>query len=157
MGVAISLLKYLETQDVEYEIISHPHSDNSIETAKSSHIPGRQLAKGILLEDTDGNYILAVIPATHHIDLARMHHYLGKQVGLATEAELPELFTDCEPGAVPALGNAYGIDVIVDKQLENEPDIFLEGGFHDELIHLSGLDFSDLLINTPDGSISRPM
>lgn len=156
MGIAISLLQFLETHDVEYDLISHPHTENSIETAKTTHIPGKQLAKAVLLEDAEGKYLMAVIPTTHHIDLAHLHHLLGKQVGLATETEIARVFNDCEPGAIPPLGEAYGLQVIVDKRLEKEPDIFIEGGQHDTVIHLSGLDFSDLVINAPDGYFSQP-
>ncbi len=157
MAVALSLLQYLETADVDYELIHHPHSHSSIDTAKSSHVSGRQLAKGVVVEDTEGNYLLAVIPANRHLDLTSLHHQLDRHVGLATETELSELFPDCEPGAVPPLGAAYGLEMIVDENLEKEPEIFLEGGFHDDVIHMSGLDFSKLIVDTPDGKISRPM
>ncbi len=157
MAVALSLLQYLETADVDYDVIHHPHSSTSIDTAKTSHVSGKRLAKGVVVEDSDGHYLLAVIPASRHLDLARLHHQLGRQVGLATEEELSELFPDCEPGAVPPLGAPYRLETIVDKTLENEPEIFLEGGFHDDLIHMSGLDFSKLIVDMPDGNISRPM
>lgn len=157
MAVALSLLQYLETADVDYDIIHHPHTDSSIETAITSHVPGKRLAKGVVVEDPDGNYLLAVIPADRHLDLGSLHHRLGKQIGLATESELPELFPDCEPGVVPPIGPAYQLDMIVDEALEKQPEIFLEGGFHDDLIHMSGLDFSRLVVDMPDGNISRPM
>jgi Ala-tRNA(Pro) deacylase len=157
MAIALSLLQYLETADVDYQVIHHPHSSNSIDTAKASHVSGRRLAKGVVVEDTEGNYLMAVIPANRHLDLTRLHHQLDRHVGLATEDELLELFPDCEPGAVPPLGAAYGLEMIVDEDLEKEPEIFLEGGFHDDVIQMSGLDFSKLIVDTPDGNISRPM
>ena len=34
---------------------------------------------------------------------------------------------DCEPGAVPPLGAAYGLDVVVDDSLTDHSDVYFEG------------------------------
>jgi Ala-tRNA(Pro) deacylase len=64
---------------------------------------------------------------------------------MASEEQIETLFLDCEPGAVPALGAAYGLKVIVDDSLANEPEIYLEGGDHASLVHVSGGTFQKLL------------
>jgi len=55
-------------------------------------------------------------------DLGAVHRQLNRELGLATDRELVELFKDCEPGALPPLGLAYGIDTILDESLVDVPE-----------------------------------
>ena len=89
--------------------------------------------------------MLAVLPASGHIQFGELRKQLGADVDMASEEQTETLFLDCEPGAVPALGAAYGLKVIVDNSLANEPDIYLEGGDHASLVHISGRTFQELL------------
>ena len=66
---------------------------------------GDQLAKGVVLEDDKG-YVMAVVPSTHKIDMTILDRYLGRNLELATETELCQLFHDCEVGAIPPIGSA---------------------------------------------------
>ena len=60
MGIAMKLSDYLKANDAQYEVVSHSHSGNSMQTARASNVPARCLAKAVVLEDEDG-YVLAVI------------------------------------------------------------------------------------------------
>jgi Ala-tRNA(Pro) deacylase len=66
------------------------------------------------------------------------------KVDLATEDEIAQLFGDCARGAVPAVGECYGIDVIVDDSIDTQPDVYLEGGDHTTLIHVDRRQFARL-------------
>lgn len=157
MAIAISLMQFLETEDIDYDVVHHPHTSCSTETAEVAHVPGRRLAKGVVLEDGNGHYMMAVVPSNRHVDLGRLHRQFQRHIGLATEDEIKTLFPDCEPGSVPPLGMAYGIPTIIDCSLEQEPELYLEGGFHDDLVHLPATEFEKLLLDLHDGNISRPM
>ena len=65
-------------------------------------------------------------------------------------------FRDCELGAVPAAGSAYGIPTLVDDSLLRMPDIYMEGGDHEELVHLSGEAFRGIVSRSLHGRFSRP-
>ena len=56
---------------------------------------------------------------------------------LTRESGLPHLFGDCERGAIPALGDAYEIKMLLDPTLTRQGDIYLEAGNHDYLVHMS--------------------
>ena len=99
--------------------------------------------------------VMAVLPATHMVDLGAVRQQLGRDVGLATESELAGLFMDCEPGAIPPLGQAYGVEAIIDESLARAEDIYFEAGDHCALVHVSGKDFLKLMGNAPFGQISR--
>jgi Ala-tRNA(Pro) deacylase len=154
MAIAMTLKEFLEQEGVEYEVLKHPHSHCASKAAEAAHIPGDQVAKCVLLED-EGGYVMAVIPATHRVQIGRLHKQLHRNLGLATEHELDLLFDDCEVGAIPPLGQAYGIEVVVDDSLGENSDIYFEGGDHTSLIHMTSKDFKDLMKTVQHGTFSR--
>lgn len=73
--------------------------------------------------------MLAVVPSTHHLALSELGEALQRRpLRLARENELGNLFPDCELGALPALGGAYGIPTIVERELDAQPDVYFEAG-----------------------------
>jgi Ala-tRNA(Pro) deacylase len=143
MTCAARLKSYLDEQAVEYELIPHPHTENSMATAAAAHVPGDRLAKAVIV-CRDGEYLMVVVPSDYHIHLGLLHRYLGEEVGLATEQEVVQLFPDCGAGAVPPVGAAYGLRTLLDSALLDEPEIFFESGDHASLIRVSGDQFRDL-------------
>ena len=109
----------------------------------------------MLLRDGVG-YLLAVVPASHHVDLNAVGHLCGRPVTLADEEEIGCLFPDCEFGAVPPIGAAYGVATIVDDVLASQPEVYLEGGDHLNLVHLRGEQFVGLMRDLPHGRFSSP-
>ena len=142
MTVSPTLQKYLD-QTVTYELISHDPTPSSARTAEACRVAGDCLAKGVVLR-RDGGYVLAILPASHHIHLSDLRMQLGDNVGLASEDEIAQLFCDCARGAVPPVGECYGLDVIVDDSIEAQREIYMEGGDHATLIHLGRGQFARL-------------
>jgi Ala-tRNA(Pro) deacylase len=154
MTIAASVQHYLDQEGVEYDTIAHSRTRDSSHTAQAAHVPGDRLAKCVMLGDDNG-YLMAVIPASHRLDLRAIRLELNRELGLATEREILELFKDCDPGAVPPLGYAYGIDMILDQSLADTPDAYFEAGDHESLIHVSGRDFLKLMADSPRRSVSH--
>lgn len=154
MTIAASVQDHLNREGVRYETITHEHTRDSSHSAQAAHIPGDQLAKCVMLEDAAG-YVMAVLPATHKVDLGAVHRQLDRKLGLATDRELADLFKDCEPGAIPPLGRAYGIDTILDESLNGAQDVYFEAGDHMTLVHVTGQDFQRLMADAPRGEISH--
>jgi len=154
MTIATSVQDCLVREGVHYDVIAHERTRDSNHTAQAAHIPGGRVAKCVMLEDEKG-YLMAVIPASHKVNLGAVHRQLNRALGLATDRELVELFKDCEPGALPPLGLAYGIDSILDQSLADAPDVYFEAGDHQALIHVSGGEFLKLMANAPRGQISH--
>ena len=154
MGVAMTLQRYLDDNHVSYDVVTHRTTGCSTMSAQSSHISGNSLAKGVVLK-SDGAYVLAVLPATRQVELARLQDLVGGPVTLATENEASQLFPDCQQGAVPALAVAYGIPAVVDGQLDDCDEIYFEGGDHRSLVHISGDQFGRLMDSMPHGRFSR--
>jgi Ala-tRNA(Pro) deacylase len=140
MTIAPTLQRYLD-QNVTYEAIPHEPTLSSMRTAEACHISGDGLAKAIVLR-RDGGYMLAVLPASHHIRLAELRRQIGDNVDLADEKEIDALFRDCAHGAVPPIGECYGLDVIVDDSIQEQPEVYLESGDHETLLHMSQAQFT---------------
>ncbi|MEE8393405.1 MAG: YbaK/EbsC family protein [Rhodospirillales bacterium] len=142
--MAITIQNFLQDKGVPFEVVPHPHQVTSSKIADSAHITGEYLAKGVLLYDGE-EYILAVVPSTHLIDFEKLEMIFGRRLSMAQEKDIDEIFTDCDRGAVPPVGAAYGMSVMVDSSLTQKPDIYFEGGDHRCLVHVEGGDFSKLM------------
>ncbi|MGV6807825.1 MAG: aminoacyl-tRNA deacylase [bacterium] len=144
MTMARSLQAHLNRTGVMYDLLHHPHSRSSLETARLAHVPVSQVAKGILVKDGE-RYLLCVIPAGHRLMLKWLDGHLNGHFELVSEAELPEFFDDCETGAIPALGQVYGLPVIWHESLCDMDDVYIEGGDHENLIHVDHGAFMELM------------
>ncbi len=142
---ATKLKRFLDENEVPYESIRHFVAYTAQETAASAHIRGRELAKTVMVK-IDGRMAMAVLPATRRLDLDRLVHAAGAgQAALSTEREFSQMFSDCEPGAMPPFGNLYGMDVYVDTHLAQDEHIAFNAGTHEELIQISYCDFERLV------------
>ena len=148
MSIALTLQQYLDDQGIEYDVMTHEETRSSSLTAQASHVPGDCLAKGVVVKRKKG-YLLAILPASRHVELNALGRWLKQPVGLATEEEINELFHDCNAGAVPPVGAAYGLRAVIDESLEGREDVYFESGDHRTLVHLSGANFHRLMEKVP--------
>ena len=154
MAISPTLKEFLDEKHIHYDLIHHPYTENSMETAEAAHVPGDQLAKSVLLKD-DQDYLLAVVPSTYMVQVSDLDNQLHRRLDLVTETELADIFTDCELGAIPPIGEAYYIDTIVDERLLHEEHIYIEAGDHTNLLHLDGKNFKKLTSNSKSSAFCR--
>jgi len=154
MAIATTLINYLKERGVNYDLVEHKHTSTAVGSARASHLPAHQVAKAVVLRD-DSGYVVSVLPANHSLEIGWVNDELGRKLELAEEQEFKALFEDCEPGAVPALGDAYGIQVIWDDELIYTSDIYIEAGDHEHLIWLERRDFRKLMSDLPHTIISK--
>ena len=117
------LREYLDANNIKYVVISHSPAFSAQEVAALVHIPGREMAKTVMV-NVRGNLAMAVLPASFNIDFNRLSIAMGTgDVYLATEGEFKERFPDCEVGAMSPFGNLYDIDVYVAESLAEDDEI----------------------------------
>ena len=153
MTIAPTLATYLEQAGIQPEVLTHPHSPSASRTAEASHVSGNQVAKAVLLKDETG-YLLAVLPASRHLRLDAVEALTGRSLTLAAEDEIGRAFPDCEVGAVPPVGVAYGLPAVIDDSLVEESEIYLEGGDHTTLVRVTRAEFAQLMQGAQAGSFS---
>jgi Ala-tRNA(Pro) deacylase len=147
------LIEQLQKHQLAYEVIHHPYSITSLNTAHTSHIPAQKLVKPVILHDQQG-YLMALVPSNSYVYLNELNMVLNRQVRLASEAEVSALFNDCDRGAIPPVGDAYDMKTIVDNSLSECTDVYMEAGNHTDVLHLSGNAFQRLTKNMQHADIT---
>lgn len=139
------LKQFLDEHKVKYVSIRHSPAFTAQEIAASAHIPGKEVAKTVVVK-IDDELAMVVLPASYRVDLDRVREAAeATKVGLAGEAEFKGRFPDCELGAMPPFGNLYGMKVYAAKSLSEDDEIAFNAGSHIELIRLKYADFERLV------------
>ncbi len=154
MGIAVTLESFLKTRNITFDVVEHSYTEGSFNTARHACIPPTHLAKGVVFRDEDFHYIMAVIPASHRVLRHTLNQILDRHLVMADEDELDDLFFDCHHGAIPSIGQAYGLHVIWDEQLQNTEDLWVEAGDHEHLIHVHSQQFEQAMGNSLNDMIS---
>lgn len=151
MTIATRLKEHLDARGLPFDTIPHPFAATASECAEAAHVPGDHLAKSVLIHMEEGP-MLAVLPSNHQVDLSALQAKMGRRLGLAAETEISEVFDDCDLGAAPPVGQAYGVPTIVDNSLNGLNKIWFEAGDHMTLIEMRGKDFDRLMRRADHGS-----
>jgi len=154
MAVAETVQRFLEQHSVGYDLVSHQHTGSSHETAEAAHVSEDHIAKAVIVKDTSG-YAMVVVPASNWVEVEHLRKELNRDFHLTTEDELAKLFSDCEVGAVPPIGPAYGVETFLDQALTSLANVYFEAGDHEQLVHTAGDDFRTLLGGVRHGYYSH--
>ena len=141
----LRLRQFLDSYNIRYVVISHSLAYTAGTIAALTHIPGKELAKTVIVK-IDDTLAMAVVASSQHVDLELLREQTrAKTVQLATEDEFKGRFPDCETGAMPPFGNLYGMAVFADEALSRDKEIFFNAGSHRELMRLAWSDFERLV------------
>jgi Ala-tRNA(Pro) deacylase len=133
----------LATKKVPFDTLFHPPAYNAHKLAKYLRVPGKRVAKCVLLVSPAGP-VLAVLPATHQVDPAAVARELGGTFRLAEEREVAAVFRDCEWGALVPFGTLYGLPTILDEAVDPDTEIVFEAHGHAVAIRMRCRDFERL-------------
>lgn len=136
---------YLRAHQVPFQVQHHPVAYTAQQVAASEHIPGRMVAKVVMVV-ADDRLVLLTLPAPARVDLERVAAMLGaRAVRLAHEEEFAAAFSDCEVGAMPPFGNLYDLPVYADPSLAENQTIVFAAGTHTDTMSLAYSDFARLV------------
>ncbi|MHB1214897.1 MAG: aminoacyl-tRNA deacylase [Thiobacillus sp.] len=147
--------RFLDEHMIPFEVVVHPHSQSSAETARAAGVHPGRIAKGVLLDGEDCQMV-AMIPADQEVQLGKLRQDIGVEFRLADEAGVSRLFAECEPGAVPGLPNAWGVEMVWDDALMAQPDVYLEAGDHKRLLHIETRFLREAFGDAPHCHFSQP-
>ncbi len=137
----MNVREFLMQNNVAFEMMEHRPTYSAQTLAQAVHVSGERVAKTVLLR-ADDKHVLAVLPATHTIDMQRVQSVLNaQQLDLATESECGVQFSDCEIGALPPFGSRYGMRTLIDKSLLEDGDVVFEANTHEQAIRMGTEDF----------------
>ncbi len=153
MTILKKLKDYLEKNRVSYEVGYHARVYTAQEVAASQHVPGREMAKVVMVK-ADEKMIMLVLPASYRVDMKKLKGLLNcKRVGMTKEEKFEELFPDCEVGAMPPFGNLYNLEVWVNQILTQDDFIVFRAGSHVETLRIKYNDYAGL-VNSKVGDFS---
>ena len=147
MTVKQRLMAFLDNHGIAYTLTTHPTVYTAKELASAEHVPPHSVAKTVVFL-TESGYGLAVVPADCAVNLEELRLVLGhSRLRLATEAELADLFQECELGAMPPFGDGtlFELPVYVEEGLATEKEISFNAGTHRDVIHMRFSDFENLV------------
>lgn len=153
MAIADVVKNFLELKSVAYDLVNHPHTGSSHETAEATHVSEDHIAKAVIVKDETG-YAMLLVPAINYVEMKHVRKELDRKLELVEEQEFAKLFPDCEPSAVPPLGPAYQIETFLDEALTSLANVYFESGDHQHLMHVSGDDFKRLMSGVRHGHYS---
>ena len=147
--------RFLDEHMIPFDLVAHPHSQTSAETARAAGVTLDRVAKGVLLDSMDCQMV-AMIPADQEIQLGKLRQDVGVEFSLADEASVSRLFPECDPGVVPGLPNAWGVEMVWDDALMAQPDVYLEAGDHERLLHIETRYLREAFGDAPSCHFSQP-
>lgn len=139
----MNIAQFLKKQDVTFDLLPHSPTYDAQHLAHVLHVPGREVAKTVLLRANGGyRYLVVVLPATKKIDFSKASSALGgSKLQLATEIEISSHCPDCDMGVLPPFGSHYGMLTLVDESLTKDEQIVFEGNTHHDAIRMRFEDF----------------
>jgi HAD superfamily hydrolase (TIGR01458 family) len=147
---------YLEGEGVAFEVIEHEPTGTARAESRAAHVPSSRMAKTVVLYDDAGNWVIAVVPASHQVDLEKLRGtlHLPHPPRLATEEEVAHRFPEVEVGAVPPVGPMLVAAAVVDTRLLEHAHVLCAGGDHRHAIRLDPRDIVRLA-DAHVGDVSR--
>lgn len=139
------LQMFLDQHKAKYDMMTHSAAFTAQEVAQAAHIKGRDFAKVVILK-ADGKLMMAVLPACCQININKLQTKMNaKYLEIATEEDFRDKFPECETGAMPPMGNLYGMPTIIDEQLTLDTEIAFNAGSHTELIKIPYAEYEKLV------------
>ena len=141
MALLERLRVFLDENHAEYTHTVHSIAYTAREVALAEHLPAREVAKAVVVHGDNGYHML-VLPASKLVDFQEVRIALGlSHARMVPETELNRLFPDCELGAMPPVGNLYGMPVYLDSALAGEDVITFNAGTHRDVVHMRTAEF----------------
>ena len=136
-----AVTSFLESHGVGYDVVEHRPTFSAAAEARAAGADPQAAAKTLALHDR-GGYRMAVVPASHRLDLHRARTLLDAtgHLRLASEAELERDFPMFDVGAMPPLGAMMPMPEIVDIHLLYHDRILCAGGDHKHSIQIDPRD-----------------
>jgi Ala-tRNA(Pro) deacylase len=139
------LIDFLNDHRIKYSILSHSPAYTAMEVAAAAHIPGKQMAKTVMVR-LDGKLAMAVVPSSYRVDLEALARELGaKTATLAEEKDFAHVFPGCEVGGMPPFGNLWKLPVYISDTLAEDKTISFNAGNHFEIMTLAFHDYRRLV------------
>src|SRR5262249_2155700 len=136
MPILPKLQNYLDEHKIKYQVLTHSTAYTAQEVAQMQHVPGKMVAKVVMVKQENGTQVMLVLPASHKVDFVHLSEVLGTPAELEPEREFRDLFVGCETGAEPPFGNLFNLTTVVDSSLAQDEEIVFNAGSHWQTVRM---------------------
>lgn len=140
MPIAAKLSQFINRKGILCQPVHHPRSKDFAQAIEQANAVPELCAKCVALIDRNGPAI-AVIPFLADLNLSVLNQTLGRNFQTLSRDMTNKLFSDCEPGAFPALAMAYGLPVVIDSDMLENETVFSASGCSSTLLKIPGTAF----------------
>ena len=157
VGPMQSLITWLESAGIDYELHEHDRSLTAMATARAEGVDPHTFEKVVWVRSAEGGDALIVLDATDHLDLSKAREVLRSgKVKLVPEDEIAKLAPDCDPGAMPAVGDLFGLPTLADLHVCDSAEVSFNAGSHSVAVRVDraawetalGVVYADLAART---------
>jgi len=148
MAICAMLHDFLQGQQISHRGVMHPATFTGRQLAHTLKLSASEVVKSVVLKANGGRYLIALLPATRRIDLARLRQVVGAtSLRLASEEEIQMLFPKCEVGALCPFGALCSIPlpVYADRSAAENTSVVLNAGVHTAAVRMRYADLERLL------------
>jgi Ala-tRNA(Pro) deacylase len=141
-----SLMTWLDSEGIEYELHEHERSLTALATARAEGVDPRSFEKVVWVRSAEGGDALMVVDSNDHLDLKKAREVLKSgRVKLVPEEEIEKLAPDCDPGAMPAVGSLFGIPTFADLAVREDPQVSFNAGSHTVAVRVDRVAWEEAL------------
>lgn len=144
MSEKISVNIALDNSGLNYEVLPPVSHGNLLDTANKSHVRLQNVARSVLLTDSNGGLLLAILPASHCLDIAVLERQLHRKFKPAETATMQLIFPGCDADNLPPFSPATVLPSIIDDNLAGQDQIYFPMESM-QLVRMANEDFHELL------------
>lgn len=144
MNIPATVRNYLARKGGQYKVHAAPAGRTLAESVRAARIPVQKLVRSVILKDGT-SYLMAVFPATHRLELEMLNGNSRRNFEVCSADEVNALVQDCQATALPPLGAAYGVKMIVDRSIDELDEIFFSAGAEHLFLRAGEADFGRLV------------
>src|SRR3569832_768237 len=157
MPIADKVRRYLDKKRIIYDAREVSPFTSLLAAASAAGVAPSATVQISVLKDVMG-LIIVLLPANYVLDLDALSSLLHRRLEPASELQIQQVFSDCDPRFVPPLAEVYGVRSIVDQALMACADLYFAGGDAHHLLRVSSKDFFNVLSNGwLAGHFTRPL
>lgn len=153
MALAARLERFLNQQGIAYR--ERPIGRvSSLDAAVSALGQAREdVIKATLLIDISG-IVMVVHRYDSTLDPEALRHMTGRNLQPLTGRQTMRLFSDCDPGFTPPIGNAYELSVLLDEGITQAERFLLSSGTDHSFVEMDGRSLRLAMAGSREGRLA---
>ena len=139
-----NIVALLKDRQVPHEVREHNAVTNNAGIAEALAVPLGDTVKSLMLETTEGEIIVVVVPGDQRFDSKRLTAKAGtKRVVFAKPEKVLE-FAGCPYTCVPPFGHVKTVRVFIDGAMLSKGQVYFSAGSHTKTVKLEAARLPEL-------------